>query len=318
MSTEPKHSMKSVVHRTGLSPHLIRIWEKRYGAVTPQRTGTNRRLYSEADIDRLRLLAQAIRSGCSISQIARLDTEQLVALVVAESSRTLVPPPLSAPEAGDMEVQGHLAACLAAVEQLDPGALEMALMRASVALSQPLLLDGLIAMLMETIGTRWYAGSLRVAHEHLASAIVRTFLGNLRGTYSVSAVAPNLVVTTPAGQLHEIGALMAACLAAADGWHVTYLGPNLPAAEIAVAAQRPRTRAIALSLIYPDDDPRLSYELRTLHRALPPAVVLLVSGRAALAYREILESIGACRLSTIASLRSQLAALRASSAPGVP
>lgn len=84
---EPRHPMKSVVHRTGLSPPLIRVWEKRYGAVVPQGTATNRRFYSDADIERLRLLGQAIRAGCSIGHIAQLPLEQLVALATPDYGR---------------------------------------------------------------------------------------------------------------------------------------------------------------------------------------------------------------------------------------
>lgn len=208
-------------------------------------------------------------------------------------------------------LQKHLAACLTALDDLGSVALDTAFMRTSVALSRPVLLDGLVAMLMETIGVRWYGGTLRVAQEHMASAIVRSFLGHLRGACEVPAMAPNLVMATPAGQMHEIGALMATCLAASDGWQVTYLGPNLPPEEITVAAHRPRTRAVALSLVYPADAPRLPYELLQLHRALPPAMTLLVSGRAAPGYRKTLASIGAIHGQTMADLRTQLAVLRA-------
>ena len=53
MENEKKYAMKVVTRRTGLTSHAIRVWEKRYNAVEPERTDTNRRLYSEADIERL-------------------------------------------------------------------------------------------------------------------------------------------------------------------------------------------------------------------------------------------------------------------------
>lgn len=307
--------MKSVTRRTGLSPHVIRVWEKRYGAVIPQRTATNRRLYSDEDIDRLCLLSQAIQAGDSIGQIARLSLEQLTDLVAKATTSATPPSPKADQHVQRFDVQTYLFTCLAAVERLDPRALETALIRASVGLSQPILLDGLIAPLMETIGQRWHAGTLRVAHEHLASAVIRTFLGHLRGTIAVPETAPNLVVTTLAGQFHEIGALMAACLTAADGWHVTYLGPNLPAEEIAAAAQIPRTMAIALSIIYPEDDPHVHFELQKLYKALPPDITLFVGGRGATGYRDTLEHIGAIYLPTIAGLRTHLAVLRSQPPP---
>ena len=85
MSGEPRHPMKIVVRRSGLTPHVIRVWERRYGAVIPLRTPTNRRLYSDADIERLRVLRHLTHAGHSISHIAQLPMEQLQSLVRADT-----------------------------------------------------------------------------------------------------------------------------------------------------------------------------------------------------------------------------------------
>jgi methanogenic corrinoid protein MtbC1 len=95
-----------------------------------------------------------------------------------------------------------------------------------------------IVSLLHRVGERWYEGSLRIAQEHLASAVVRGFLGSQREVFDYPETAPTLVVTTPAGQLHELGALVVATAAASEGWRATYLGPNLPAEEIAGAAEQ--------------------------------------------------------------------------------
>src|SRR5687768_15199559 len=72
---------------TGLSPSLIRAWEQRYGAVEPDRTSTQRRLYSQADIDRLRLLKELTASGHAISQIAKLPDAKLRELTIQSPNR---------------------------------------------------------------------------------------------------------------------------------------------------------------------------------------------------------------------------------------
>ena len=74
---KPIMQSKRVARRTGLTAHVIRIWEKRYGAVQPERTGTNRRLYSEEQIERLSLLREITRAGHSIGPVAKLPTENL-------------------------------------------------------------------------------------------------------------------------------------------------------------------------------------------------------------------------------------------------
>src|SRR5918999_1092269 len=75
------HPIGVVTRRTGLSPDLLRAWEKRYDVVKPARSGGGRRLYSDADIERLRLLYRATLAGRGIGQVATLSTPALAALV---------------------------------------------------------------------------------------------------------------------------------------------------------------------------------------------------------------------------------------------
>jgi methylmalonyl-CoA mutase cobalamin-binding subunit len=110
--------------------------------------------------------------------------------------------------------------------------------------------------------------------------------------------------------MHELGACLVAVTAASEGWQVTYLGVNLPAEEIAGAARQRQAKAVALSVIYPADDPSLVQELRKLRGYLPADVVMIVGGRAAVGYREVLDAIGAIRLDTLTSLRTTLEMLR--------
>jgi MerR family transcriptional regulator, light-induced transcriptional regulator len=302
--------MKVVVRKTGLSPHVIRMWEKRYGAVTPSRTETRRRLYTDAEIARLMLLRQATLLGHSIGQIADLPTDQLRELVNDEEPKTtLVPPRLPAPP-DTTPAQAYINACMAAVERLNAVELETTLMRARVMLSHTVFVDGLIVPLMQAIGALWREGSLRIMHEHLTSAVVRTLLGSLIIAPGLSETAPHIIVTTPAGQWHEIGALLVASTASVEGWRVTYLGPNLPAEDIAAAVQQDHARAIGLSIIYPPDDPHLQQELAKLRRYLASDVTVFVSGRGTEGYREVLESIGAVRPRDLQEFRQHLEDLR--------
>lgn len=302
------HPIKVVAKRTGLSPHVIRAWEKRYKAVTPKRTATNRRVYSSEDIERLILLRRATLAGRSIGQIATRPTQELRQLV-DEDELAQSQAPTSSPIARARGDDETLTLALRAVENLDSDGLRMALERASIALSKPALVEQIVSPLLERIGDEWREGSMRVASEHLASATLRTFLGNLNGAFPVMADSPRLLVTTPAGQLHELGALIAATAAAAEGWHITYLGPSLPAEEIAAAAQNNKSRAIALSIVLPDDA-HLNNELSRLGQLLPDQVALLVGGRAASHYADTLREIGAVRLQDLQGFRTELDALR--------
>jgi DNA-binding transcriptional MerR regulator/methylmalonyl-CoA mutase cobalamin-binding subunit len=308
------YPIRVVSRRTGLSTYAIRAWEKRYGAVEPKRTGTNRRLYSSEDLERLALLRRATLAGRSIGQIAKLPTRRLKALVEEDEAAARAVPRLAAPERSPRSADEakFLDACFEAAERLDSAAFQSALDQAAISLSRPALMEQVMAPLMHRIGDAWRGGSLRVAHEHLASALVRTFAGGLDGAFQVPASAPEIVVTTPAGQLHEIGALLAAVTAASEGWRATYLGPSLPAEEIAAAARQKHARAVALSIVYPVDDPHMRSELSRLSQLLGPSTAILVGGRGASSYRSLLSEAGARHLPDIQSLRHELESLRLS------
>jgi len=309
--TQPDHPIQVVARRTGLGTDVIRVWERRYGAVEPIRDTAGRRLYSDADIDRLLMLRRATEGGRRIGDVARLDASELARLVAEDQSHhERAQPPTPGAQPGRASGQRFLESCLAAIGAVSPADLESALQRAAVALSTPALLDQVLVPLLEEIGERCRAGDMRVSQEHVASAVLRTFLAQLAAGYRVPQRAPVLVVSTPAGQRHELGALMAALSAAAEGWKVIYLGPDLPAEEIVYAALETKAFAVALSVVYPPDDPRVADELRRLRRVLPKEMKLFIGGHSAGGYESVLKEIGAISLSDLYDFRHQLAQLR--------
>ncbi len=319
LSDQARHPIGVVARRTGLKPDLIRAWERRYGAIEPARSPTRRRLYSDAEIERLSLLRQAVQAGRSISHVAALDREQLNALIREDR-----PPQSGArapqPETWDVPAASGaiLAACLGAIQRLDVIELELQLERATVALSQVHLIDQVLVPMMHSVGELWREGHLRPSHEHMASAVVRTVLTEMRSAYRAPLHAPHLVVTTPARQHHELGALIAAATAAAEGWNVIYLGPDLPPEDIAAAAHQRSVRAVALSITFPPDDSRLAEDLRRLRRMLDPRIDVIVGGRSSGHYRKALDEIGALSVIDLAGFRHSLSELRGSSPSSPP
>ena len=101
-----------------------------------------------------------------------------------------------------------------------------------------------------------------------------------------------MVTGTPAGERHELGALLAAVTAAAGGWRGLFLGPDLPADEIAAAALRLEARLVALSVVNPTLSVSLPDEIRDLRSRLPAGVGILVGGPPAVAMRELLTAEG--------------------------
>jgi methanogenic corrinoid protein MtbC1 len=285
-----QHSIKLVSRITGLSAHVIRVWEKRYAAVTPARTGTRRRLFSDDDVERLNLLHQAILAGHTIGNVANLPTMRLREIVGV----ALIPDRGATLKGPDGNHAEHLLNSSArAVARLDRPGLENTLNQASVVLGYQGLLQKVIGPLAHIVGDLWRQGTISAAHEHFATAVIRDFLARAAKPYPHGDHSPRLVVATPAGQVHELGATIVAAAAANLGWRATYLGSSLPAAEIAGAAIQDRALAVALSLVYPEDDPALASELDALRRYLPTEVRILAGGRAALAYATALRRVGA-------------------------
>lgn len=308
---EPKHPIRVVSERTGLSPDVLRAWEKRYRAVEPpRRTGGSQRLYSDADVERLRLLRKVTQAGRSIGQVAELSTGELTALVREDEAARCTAP---APGASTGAARTHVDRCLIHIRDLNSGALEAALMRALLALGAEHFLDDVAIPVMREVGRAWEEKVLGIAQEHLATAVLRRVLGFAADAVEVSGQAPIVVVATPARQVHEMGALLAAVSASVAGWRVAYLGPDLPAEEIAGAARKRGAQAVALSAVYPADDPELAGELRRLRSQLPPGVTVFVGGEGARAAVDVLAPGEATWLPSLPEFRQMLQRMAAES-----
>lgn len=307
-ASEARHPIGAVETRTGLSAHTIRAWEKRYGAVEPGRSEGGHRLYSDEQVRRLRLLGELTERGHRIGQIASLPTGEVEALL----ERTLADA-RSAPGArrGEPSTRSPVAEELRqelfeAIRGYDGDAMDAAFRRGALELSARELIEEVVAPLLQRVGEAWEAGEVSVAQEHLASGVVMRTLGWILDAYEASEDAPRIVVATPAGQRHNLGALLAAATAAGCGWRPVYLGGDLPAAEIAEAVRRTGARGVALSLVYPEDDPDVDAELRELRRRLPEGAAMLVGGRSAGAYAATLQEVGARLLEGYDGLRTEL------------
>lgn len=299
----PRHPVRVVASRTGLSTHVLRAWERRYGAVTPTRTEGGQRLYSDADLERLTLLQALTAGGDPISQLARLPIPELRRLAEAGHAAAVT-------STDRRSAEESRASALRAIEALDAAGLRRGLECGAVSLGVPRLLDEVVSPMLVEIGERWRGGRMTIAQEHLATAVVHQVLGWVREMAEAGAAAPVLVAATPPGQIHEGGALLAAATAAAEGWRVTYLGADLPVDEIAEAARRTAARAVALSIVHPTDDPAVGDHIRALRQALPTGVALLVGGTAATAYAHETAAAEAQLLTDLASLRAALRGLR--------
>ena len=305
-----KYPIKVVSQMTGLSVHVIRAWEKRYHVVEPDRSDTNRRLYSVEEIEKLKLLNDAVHTGHNIGGIANLSVKELKDLLSKEKNKSSSTDKIIVPAEADKNIQEILFDCVSSIRSYDAKKLESILLNASARLTQPVLIEELIVPLVYKVGEMWHDGEIRVANEHLSSSVIRSFLFNLLESYSIGESAPVLISATPRGQEHELGALIAGVIAASSGWKVIYLGSSLPSEEIGAVVSHLNAKVVALSIIYPSDDPHLNRELKKLHQILPSGVSVIVGGRAVNGYLDVLDEIGAITVTNTKQLRLELEAIR--------
>jgi DNA-binding transcriptional MerR regulator len=264
-----RHRIGAVAEQTGLSQHTIRVWQRRYGAVTPERTEGGSRLYSDQDLRRLQLLQRLTADGHSISGLARLPTAQL---------RTIAGEPQ---EAQISALSDWAQQFLKATKALDSREMEGVLARAAGQMSPRQLVGDVVAPLATEMGIQWRRGELSIAQEHAGTATLRDLLTRLRRGHNASRNEPVAVAATLGGEKHELGLLMAALVASIAGWNTVYLGTELPAAQIVDAAIAAKARLVMLSMVG-ETGVEGRGVLRELRDRIPSDVRIAVGGRAAM------------------------------------
>lgn len=265
------YPLRTVTAMTGLSPDLIRAWEKRHHVVTPVRGARGARLYSAADIAHLRILGRVVGAGRAIGDVAAMSTAELEAL----AAHTAVDARDGAREPSTP--RDPLVTRLAqALEQFDQVAVARLLGDALVALGPRAFVHEVVVPIVQRIGDGWAAGEVSIGGEHLFTATLRTLLSGLMRNRVGDG--PPVLLATPAGERHELGLLLVALLVLEASASVVYLGIDLPAADIVEAAQRTQARVVGLSLVAGDNRAVAAREVAALRKALPLDVELWLGG----------------------------------------
>lgn len=308
MENQNTYPIKVVSNLTDLSIHVIRAWEKRYNVVIPKRTETNRRLYSQSDIEKLSLLSDATAQGYPIGSISNYTTEKLKSILIAEKVKETNTTNNKDDSVHKLDIENniYLKNCIEAVKDLNEYELEKELYKALVAYPQFKFIDSIVSPLLGIIGDMWKAGKIRILHEHISTAVIRKILASLIDNNSNTYNAPKILIATPKGQLHELGALIIGVIASSDGWNVTYMGSNLPGEEIAAAIQRFNPKIVALSISFPSDDFTLDKEMLKLQKLLKSESLILAGGRSANVYANVLKKMGAKIITDTDDFRKEL------------
>ncbi|MES2306311.1 MAG: cobalamin-dependent protein [Gemmatimonadota bacterium] len=299
-----KHPMRLVIRQSGLSADVLRAWEKRYQAVTPERSAGGQRLYSDDDLVRLSLLQQLTTSGRNISQVARLSAVELRTMLASTTGQR--PSPASAEDPDENGIQVLQARMLDATSRLDDQELDRLLGPVALRFGAMTAIERVIVPFLHEIGARWHRHELNPAHEHLATAVVQRALHRIREGTTPPEHALRLVVASLQGERHELGLQIVAAVAASEDWRVIFLGADLPTRSLVEAAASADARVLAISIVSSTPSTPVVAELTELRRALSPGVALVVGGAGAAQFHDQLQPLGIHVLGDLTQLRALL------------
>jgi DNA-binding transcriptional MerR regulator len=283
--TSARYPIRAVSRLTGIGIDTLRAWERRYGAVTPVRDDRGR-MYTDADIARLRLLRGAVEHGHSIGRLAGLTDAELRRLGATADANT------ASAVAITQRTSLDTTALTAALQKYDATAIDQQISRLAAVLPPLELLRDVLMPVLAQVGDEWHRGPARIAHEHLMSSTMRNILGSFLRLYARPDVSSRLLFATLAGERHEIGTLGAAMLAASSGLGVAYLGPDLPAREIVESVRPAGAQVLVLGLTATSAAKAKERELRTIIRDLPKEVELWAGGRGAVRHTALISPRG--------------------------
>lgn len=242
-----------VARRTGVSTTTLRVWERRYGLLRPARTEGGHRVYTAADVARVRAVLGRLEAGLTVGAAVRglLDSE-------ADGAPT-----------GDAD--GLLAEAWAAVDALDGPRFRRSVIESIDALGVARALDLVLAPLLRQLGREWRQSPRNVAREHLASMIVRSHLLERLGD---AGRGPRCLGFCPEGELHDLGLVMAGVVLAEAGWQPLVLGAETPMATARMLIDELRPEAVLVAA------QRRGPALRFVERWRPPPRTTVVLGGA--------------------------------------
>lgn len=236
-TTPPTMRIGELAARTGVSVHVLRVWERRYGLLTPHRSAGGYRLYGPQDEWRVKETVRLREEGMSAAHAAATALQASRELPVDLA----VPEDVEAGAEGDDEGVARLRErLLRAIEEFDGTAAQAILDVALEHLGVESAITEIVMPALHETGARWAGGTFTIAQEHFASNLIRTRLASL-GLGWDAGTGPIAVLACPAGEQHDLGLLAFGVILGRAGWRVRYLGADtpLPTLGSAVAALGP-------------------------------------------------------------------------------
>jgi DNA-binding transcriptional MerR regulator len=242
--------------RAGVSPELLRAWERRYGLLQPIRSEGGFRLYTAEDAERVHRMRSGLDEGLSAAEAARR------ALAQARPAEGLLD-----------DLRRRL---LTAVRGYDEAALHAVLDEALVGFALETVLRELILPTLREIGEGWERGELEIAQEHFASNLIRERLLGLARLWGRGS-GPLAILACAPGERHDIGLIAFGLLLRSHGWRILFLGADTPVETLERTSAANPARLVVVTSV---DPRRLEADAKRLRR-LAHAAPLVLSGSGA-------------------------------------
>jgi MerR family transcriptional regulator, light-induced transcriptional regulator len=250
--------------RLGVSDHLLRAWESRYGLLQPVRSSGGFRLYSEADALRVRRMQAHLARGLSAAEAARA--------VLAEDSRAGADPGRAAVQHRAPPAASELPGILRqALDAFDEPAAQAVLDRLVSDLSLATVLRDVVVPYLTELGERWERGTASVAQEHFASNLIRGRLAGLARGWG-DGHGPRAVLACPPGELHDLALMIFGIMLNRNGWRIDYLGMITPVDELTQTVDARRPDLVVLAATLPESLETLAPQLTALAQHAPLAL----------------------------------------------
>jgi DNA-binding transcriptional MerR regulator len=250
--------------RLGVSDHVLRAWESRYGLLQPVRSAGGFRLYSEADALRIRRMQAHLAHGLSAAEAARAVLGEDSG---AEADLGRAAGPDRAPSTAS-ELSGDLRRAL---DAFDEPAAQAVLDRLVFDLSLTTVLRDVVVPYLTELGKRWEQGTASVAQEHFASNVIRGRLAGLARGWG-NGHGPLAVLACPPGELHDLALMVFGIVLNRNGWRIDYLGMNTPVDELARTVDARRPDLVVLAATLPETLEPHATQLTALARRVPLAL----------------------------------------------
>lgn len=258
-----EYSIKELEKLSGIKAHTIRIWEKRYKLISPKRTSTNIRFYSDNDLKKIINVAIVNNSGIKISRIARLPASELTKLVHQQN------------QSGE-EFASPIDKLILATIEMSERIFNKTLKQLEASMQFESIVTKVLYPFLEKIGVLWQTGEITPAQEHFVSNLIRQKLFVAIDNLSLPPEnSPKIVFFLPENEFHEMGLLFHHYLARKMNYNSFYLGQSVPHADLKKVVETHKPKFLITSFITTLNESHLKSYLQTLSKDFKKQSILI-------------------------------------------